>query len=208
MKEPKYILDYKKESAEVIKGLLNESKYFANLRRNQKVFVIEYVNHNFNASKAMKASGYSGKSAGINAGRILRMETVQGAIKEYLEAVIDKYKSHLEHDILNMYMKRAFYNPATFINGDGSPKFDSLDELGDNAVIVEGIETKFFGKDANRSTVVVKLVDREKALLQLSKYLEIIKKADTTINNTLQVMGVMLTQTPQTKEEWIKDNAK
>ena len=58
-------------------------------------------------------------------------------------------------------------------DGVGAPAFSSWDEVPkDKRVCVKRLETKFYGKDADRKVVTMELVDRDRARGELQKYID------------------------------------
>jgi hypothetical protein len=79
-------------------------------------------------------------------------------------------KTNLPQILLEQLYAQATYDPGMFIDKNGDPKFKDWDEIPENyRCCVEGIETNWHGKDADRKSVKIKLVDREKARKYLTK---------------------------------------
>jgi hypothetical protein len=73
-------------------------------------------------------------------------------------------------------MVQAFYDPTMFFNPDGTVRFQSWDEIPERfRHCIEGMEVKYYGKDADKRVIMLKLVNREKAQMQLAKYIQMIK---------------------------------
>jgi len=71
--------------------------------------------------------------------------------------------------VTSMLWERAFYDPALFYNPDGSPAFHSWDEIPPHLrCVVDGIETKAYGKEAERITTL-KMADRMQALKMMAE---------------------------------------
>jgi hypothetical protein len=99
-------------------------------------------------------------------------------IQEYMSAVIDgilkQEKIPLEKKILDVWLKRAFYDPAEIVDGNGA-LLHPLEELSRRglSICVEGIETRINAQGIE--TIKIKLADRDKALEMLQQYIQIIK---------------------------------
>lgn len=149
------------------------------LNPNQCKFVVEYLTNGHNATQAyLKVHPkVNTNTAGVEGYNSLRNPKIREVIKDYLTESLNTDKLTLEHDIIQTYKAQSFYNPQLFINLDGSPKYKTWDKIPKELhCIIEGIEVKTFGQGKYREDkVVIKLADRSKALLQLGKYVELIK---------------------------------
>jgi hypothetical protein len=103
--------------------------------------------------------------------RFLRSEKGHLALKRYLDLILAETKDTLEFKLISQYMLMAFYDPADVIDGEGMLTKDKLKDLGKLSRIVEGIE-KTYAK-GERPVYKIKLVDRQTAMEQLSKYSKI-----------------------------------
>jgi len=113
-------------------------------------------------------------SAAVSASKLLRTPKIQALLKKKLEDATGQRKEHLEHQILELWFTRAFYDPAEIVNENGSlaqPMAD-LKRKGLSVCIVD-IDKKPT-KDGGVA-IVYKLADRDKALDQLQKYIAMIK---------------------------------
>jgi uncharacterized protein YwgA len=109
----------------------------------------------------------------------LRSAKGRSALKKYIENIIGETKDTLELKIIKLYMIQAFYNPADIIDDDGL-LISPLADLGDLAYCIEGIEKTY--SRAGEIVKKVKLVNRDKALEQLARYINI-------MTDSLQVTG-------------------
>ena len=156
------------------------SDTYDRLSEKQKKAVDAYIENGFDIKDAAEKSGYSVS----NLSRWLKTEKARVCLKDYTLFLIDNKKDVLEYRIIDIYTIRAFYNPADIIDKDGFLIVDDLKKLGHLAHCVDGIETEVKGireiKEGPRAGEVeklvkikVKLCDREKALEQLSRYMQL-----------------------------------
>lgn len=101
---------------DIIHILENKSKWFAHLKPQEKMFVVEYSTNGFNGDKA--ASRVSNKSDAV---RFLEKQPIQEAIKEFVAVVLADRAEKLESKIVDVLWRRAFYNPLDFIDQNGQP---------------------------------------------------------------------------------------
>lgn len=146
-------------------------------------FAAEWLLNGHNATDAYMrhcaAPGTMRSSATVEASRVLARTEVQQAIKFVLEESIGKIKADLEDKILNTLWRRAFYDPAQFLTTDGEPKFNHLEDVPEEwRCCIEGIESQYFGKDADQKVIKIKLADRDKAMDRLAKYIDLFRERD------------------------------
>ena len=159
-------------------------------------FAWYYVFNGFCPSDAAVQAGYNTKnkvSLSVIASQNLNKVRIKEAIKRIIENAISIEKGTLEKKIFEAYWKRAFYDINTFQNKDGS--YIPLDKIPEaDRVVVDNVEEKYWGKDADTKTVVLKLANRDTALDKLSKYIGImndkldlgIKKISKEARNNLR----------------------
>jgi phage terminase small subunit len=112
--------------------------------------------------------------------RLLTKVDIRGAIKEYLDDVIEKYKDTLEYEIVKVYKILAFYDPSDIIDVKGALIVGNLEDLGELSICVKGIEKTY---KEGYEVIKVKLADREDALKQLAAYMKLMLDNNITINN-------------------------
>lgn len=99
---------------------------------------------------------------------LLRKDSVRNLLRRGLQKKMSESLDNLDAKLLDTYILRAFYDTSDFYYDDGEPKpLSEIDESLRKAVI-EGIDKKYYGKDADVNTVIYKLADKEKALKTLS----------------------------------------
>lgn len=193
---------------DIIHILENKSKWFAHLKPQEKMFVVEYSTNGFNGDKA--ASRVSNKSDAV---RFLEKQPIQEAIKEFVAVVLADRAEKLESKIVDVLWRRAFYNPLDFIdqNGqpltpDGSPfdpdEFDLKnykEMLGPWSVCIDNIKNAMHPKNPDVKSVTVVLADRDRALRQLSTYAGLINEDEGKDNSF--VVNINVGESPEQKYE-------
>lgn len=171
-------------SAELIKESLKDLK----LDDNEIIFIYLYMIHR-SATEAMvrlKSGEFATDSnrvaAAYQAQQWLRRDNIRQGIERILEWEIDSMSMSLKNDIIGQLYKQAFYDPAMFIHGNGSPRFDSLDDIPiEWRCCVESIKTNMHPKNPNIVTYEIKLANRGEARRELSKYIKLYEDADSGI---------------------------
>ena len=134
--------------------------------------------------------------------RRAKMYANRGPVVKAMKVLVDYFlqdrKLVYAPKILSVLEAQAFYDPAEIINDEGD-LLKPLSQLDPHLRwCIKGIETKFFGKDADRSATIVVLVDRTVALDKLARYIALFSgEGQTTINvqnnvqNTTNVTHVL-----------------
>lgn len=138
---------------------------------------------------------------------------IQQAIRSISENYMSDLKLNVPQSMIEQLQIQATYDPAMFINSDGSPKFQSWDEIPfEYRCCVENIESRYYGKDADRKVTIIKLVDRDKArkyLLQLCPDLlspDRLKVIHTTIDEDGNEIGI--NELPKMSEKELQEKLK
>lgn len=104
------------------------------------------------------------KSVPVTARELMKRVYIQEAISRINKVIEAELKQNLPVGLLQQLIIQATYDPSMFIAVTGKPKFESWDEIPQEyRCCVEGIETRAYGKDANVTKTVLKLIDRDKA---------------------------------------------
>lgn len=143
-------------------------------------FAITYINNGFSAAGAYRAIFPNTKEyRAIAQGRtFLRTQECQKAIDLYMHGWMEDKRTELQRELVDTLWAMAFYDPGRIINPDGTPAFRSWDELPLTLRrCVEGVQLQFFGKNADRSVISVKLARRDKALTALAGYMSLMNTA-------------------------------
>ena len=169
-------------SAELIKSSLEDLR----LDDNEIAFIYLYMLHR-SATEAMvrlKSGEFptieNRVAARYQAQQWMRKDSIRQGIQRILEWELDSMSMSLKNDIIGQLYKQAFYDPAMFINGNGSPRFTSLDDIPlEWRCCVESIKTNMHPKNPNVVTYEIKLANRGEARRELSKYIKLYEDSDT-----------------------------
>lgn len=164
-------MSYTPTTEDIQNSLLNNEK----LTDKQRMFIIEYINNDFNGTQAyLKVTpSVTPESAAVESSRLLRNVNIKQAIKDYLDEVLGQYKDTLEYEIIQTYKLRAFYNANDIVDKDGKLKIKKdLRELGKLNKCIDGIE-KTYNKSGNE-IIKIKLANRDNALEKLSMYMKLL----------------------------------
>jgi len=102
--------------------------------------------------------------------RLYRKARVHEAILKIRADMESKVREDVQQSIIDQLVVQATYDPQMFVNPDGSPAFSSWDQIPPKyRCCVEGIETRKHGKEADVTTIFIKLVNRDRAREQLQK---------------------------------------
>jgi phage terminase small subunit len=152
----------------VAKKILPVDLVDLNLDLKEYKFVAVYCTNGFSGPEAAKEAGYRGdrKTLQSQAWSLLKRPNILEAVKRFINSVIEPYKAKLEYEILDRYYKRATYSIDTFFDENGDIK--PLDEIDPEWLcVIDGVEKKYFGGQAQRSTVTYQLPNRDLALQML-----------------------------------------
>ncbi len=154
------------------------------LKKSQLNFVRNYIEQDFTNATRAYARAYpnaSDDTARTNAARLLAKAYIQDAIALELEAVLTKARIPLEKRILDVWVKRAFFDPTEIIGLEGR-LIITVEELRERGlqVCIDSINEKMTSKGDRY--IEYKLADRDKALDMLQKYIAMIKAPDQNIN--------------------------
>lgn len=144
------------------------------LNTRELMFAAYYVSNGHNATQAfISAAGdvsLSYSACAVRSINLLKRPEIQKAVMMWFDRWFSERKTALEKEIVETYYLRAFYPIDVFLDADFKPK--SL-ELIDKKwhCCIDGVETKYYGRNAEVEVKVLKLANREKALDQLAKYM-------------------------------------
>lgn len=183
---------------EIIDKLQHDSVYFSKLKPQQQLFVANYCSNGFEADPAAKACGAKSSSA------YMRSDVINKAIEEFMKFVLADKAIKLESMIIDVLWRRSFYNVMDFIDEEGQPRFDVSnykEELGANAVVIDGIKPYVHAKNQDYHWVEVQLADRNRALKELSNYIGLAKGEDEGQQQAFTVNIAVKGDTP--KQEFV-----
>lgn len=154
-----------------------------NLSQREMKFVGEYCANGFNEVEAYKAAGFSdgkGQMTGdvrIRIGALVNKPEIKQAVQRFVESTMSPYRDKLEYQVLSTLKARAFYDPRSFFESDGTAK--SLDSIPvELRYAIDQIQEDFKGKNADVRVVTLKLADRMAALKSLQELLKVSKKEE------------------------------
>jgi len=150
-------------------------------------FIGEWLTNGHNASDAYEMhiarKGVSRNVINSCASECMARPKIQVAIKQIMAHSLGKYKTDLEDRIIKQLWRRAFYDVEMFVNQDGSPKFEKLEDVPEEwRCCIDSIESQYFGKDADVKVIKMKLANRDTAVDRLAKYIEMFKESPPTLN--------------------------
>lgn len=165
-------------------ALVDDTENTPKLKKSQLNFVRNYIEQDFTNATRAYARAYpkaSEETARKNASRMLTKADIQSAIAKELAAVLAEARVPLEKRILDVWVKRAFFDPTEIIGLDGNLVI-SIDDLRSRGlqVCIDSINEKMTSKGDRY--IEYKLADRDKALDMLQKYIAMIKAPDQNIN--------------------------
>ena len=141
------------------------------------LFANKYLTNDFNATEAAIDAGFSENTARQQGSRLLTKVNIKEYIKAQLTEVIGTIKDILEKKIVDTYFKRAFYDIAQFTNENGEVDINKINESGYGCIIdgVKKARTVTTGDSFEKTEpAVYDIADRDKALAQLTKYMQLI----------------------------------
>lgn len=144
------------------------------LNTRQLLFIENYLKTN-NATQAAIAAGYSEKTAGRNATRMMKNEEIAARIAERTSAVLETAKMEADEVLLRL-TQMARGNIADFITIDsnGEPMFD-LSKPGAPLHLIKRIKTKKSARFGDE--VEIELYDAQNALNTLGKHWRLFDRA-------------------------------
>jgi len=156
--------------------------------------IAEYTINGFNGTEAyLMHIGKKGMTRGTAAAQMsemLKKPKIQSALRLLIDRWLGEQKSTFEKRIIEQLNIQAFYDPSMFIDTEGSAKFKSWDDIPEQyRCCVEGIETRYYGKDAEQSATTIKLVNRVKAREELSKYITLFREESMKLGLTDDTLG-------------------
>lgn len=164
-------------------------------------FVALYVTNGFDAKAAFKAAfnqrPVCGNGARYTAETYLQRRDVQKLITAYMNQWLKVKGQELNHILVDTLYNMAFYDPADIVNPDGSPAFDRWEDIPVSVRrCIDHIETKYYGKDADRYAISVTMTDRKKAIESLSKFFAIMRgsftEAEQSVGNVTPETELLL----------------
>jgi len=182
-----YIEKTKKLSSAQIKKLTPYLNDIVGLNTRMRRFCWYYCFNGMNGADAAKKAGYKKKNKlnlAIVATQNINKLNIKEGIKRIFEVMIEVDKTGLEKKLFSTYFKRAFYDISVYQKDDGS--YRPLNEIPkEDRCVIDGIDTKYYGKDASVEVTILKLANRDRSMEQLAKYISMIKEVSPFTLNLL-----------------------
>lgn len=163
----------------IAKKLIPEWKQLG-LKLKEIKFLAEYINVGNKTEAYVRSFAKKGTKrsvAATEACRVFKRPHVSKAYQLWKENYLDVIKLELEPNIINVLLRRAFFDVNIFFNDDGSAK--KVSEIPEEwRCVIDGLEKKYYGRMADVSVDIFKLADRDKAITKLQEYIGM-KKDDT-----------------------------
>lgn len=146
------------------------------LTQKELKFVGEYCTNGFDAVAAMKAAKLLPEDTTSTTGRLrslelLNKQNIITAVNRFVSSELDPYRDKLNYQILSLMQARAFYDPDTFFEADGTAR--PLTQIPPHLrQAIDSVEVKHYGKDGNVLETVYKLADKGQAIKSLRELLD------------------------------------
>ena len=187
-------------------NLIDFDKYgIGEISNKDKRVIAEYLINGNNQTRAWMEvyPKCSYTTARVKASQFFAKDNIKLAVSTYLENIFGGKTNDLKDLIFNQH-KRILEIEATdlfYDNGEAKP----LKEIPfDVRQLIQGVEVKVYGKDANVEKLVYTIPDKNKSRDFLAKYIRMIddtKKIDLTSNG--KDIGVLAVPQGMTVDEWI-----
>jgi hypothetical protein len=136
-------------------------------RKNEKSGLLEYDK---SYEKKYKGKTPFQQRLTVEAGGLFSKPYIAEAISRIRTELMRNIKTDVPQTMIEQLFIQATYDPSVFVNHDGSPAFKDWKDIPEKyRCVVKGIEKKYYGKDADTSSIVLKLADREEARKHLLK---------------------------------------
>jgi hypothetical protein len=152
------------------------------LQDSDKAYLAEYIANGFNKKRAyLKVHPtVTERTAEVEGSKYLRKPDIAKALSIILDAMIKETKDTLHYEILATYKARAFYELSDIFENPDDPDKDQKrirkDMEKQYKRVIDGVSPKGVGQGKTFQVIqVYKLADRDKALDQLTKYMQLIQ---------------------------------
>ena len=148
---------------------------------NKDLFVAYYLEAQCNATEAYRRlhpeANY--ESAKVEACRLLTNPNIKAKIEKAVRKALGESENVLKHQLLDLFKKRAFYDPAKYIDKKGRPIFGCLEDIPfEDRCAIDGIKEHSFGEGGALKILNVTLANRMQAAAQLAKYIKLFGEDD------------------------------
>lgn len=189
------------------------------LTENQKIFVREFVQTGGQKTKAMLSAGYIAEkramiedktdkspeavraraSLSVQGTALMKSPKVQLAIQEYSKVYQSERRNEIETDVFRTAKLRATYDirrmTDSFIGKSPEDIADRIKGMTEeDAMCIDSITFKYWGKDADKFTADIKFADKDKSIALLAKLagLMVEKKEVTNIGDKAPQINIQV----------------
>lgn len=143
------------------------------LNHKERAFVAEYLKNGYNATRAYIEThhGVTEETARARGCLWIAKNSIRAAIREKVDQIVAECRDTIKRRVMEIWTVRAFYDPSEIIGPDGD-LVDSIESLKARGltVCIDQFQ-KSLDKEGNEH-IEYKLADRDKALEQLKKFLD------------------------------------
>jgi len=191
-----------KEQTNFYLELLKKKPEFTILKPKEREFVVNYVLYQGDWEKALIMSGMTSEYYYKLGARYCQKEKIQVAIELFRDIVLGDKIVEIANKLIDQNERIAFTKRAKYFDAKGQLKEGlTLDDLGEDDCLVDSIERKWYGKDADKEVIIIKWADRGASRRELTKLLEISAGTFKKTNINKQ-QGVLFSPPELMKEEW------
>lgn len=189
-KSDDYVPRLDKEEYLDIIGLSDAEKVLCKLDNDELAFVVEMISNGCDKVKAYKATHKCPETLTETQyrkiGAILRKEEVKQLLRRGIQKRMSESLDNLDARLLETYITRAFYDMRDFVDDDGEPI--SLHKIPEKLrCVIDGVEKKYYGKDAEAYTVTYKFANRDQALKVLGEYISMVRpNSEISVTSTVE----------------------
>jgi hypothetical protein len=153
----------------------------------QRKFCFFYVMNGLDSLKACRMAGYSEKRIYVTNHYNKRDSKLNEAIDLIIKNEIKLTKKQLEINIFNRFMAVLDYDILDYMEEDGTVKGKLSDIPKPIRKLITKVETKWYGKDAQRKVITLEFLGREWAINQMMKYSGMLKEDTDKTNVTINI---------------------
>lgn len=161
----------KENSLDTVRGLLKDLE----LNDYELEFMYHYIEKR-NSTEALLRTLPPGReitrhTAKMRAFKLMQRKRIREGIDRIMQWELEGIHVTLANDIIGTLYRMAFYDPAMFIDANGSGRFKSIDDVPEEyRCCIKGIKSYVHPKDASMMYHEIQLVDKFEALKELMQY--------------------------------------
>lgn len=181
-RKPRSVVQSRADCLEQL-GVSPDDAMVATLTDQEVAFCREMVANGMNRERSYRNAfgereGEKGVSSTTVAKRVYKLlsrEDVRRFLRFAIEKSMGIEADNIDAQLLHTYMERAFYDIADFSDSDGN--LIPLERIPESKrCVIDGIERKYYGKDADVCVVTYRLADRGAALKALNDYADELRR--------------------------------